>query len=172
MALFDFLATMNSTTMILFLLVFLLFVMSMKKALSIAWNAVWIAGISVIFPVVMNKLFDFSIPTDVDSLMSFMILGLGAYFIWLVASSVYKVLEEVEKVTSKIPKPTVPQIPHEGKHVEKETKSRNSDREKELDKREEELRKREEHVRWMSKLEQSKKSKKRNDDDDYAEMKD
>jgi hypothetical protein len=170
---FDFLTNLDSTSFFLLLIVFMLFVMSMKKALSVMWNAVWIAGISVIFPIVMNKLFDFAIPTDMDSLLSFMLLGLGVYFVYLVGQAIYKMLQEVEKVTAKIPKPKI-NLP-KGEHHENKEKyaeiREESTREKDLKKREEELKKKEEHLAWMSKLEQSKKVRSKNEDD-YAVLED
>ena len=117
MALFEFLSTLDSTNFLLLAIIFILFVVSAKKSMSIVINIVWAAGVSLLFPVVMNKFLGFDIPTDINTLVSFMLLGVGAYFLYLVASSIYKALGIAEKAFNKIPKPSV-SLPKGGGHTQ------------------------------------------------------
>ncbi len=160
---FEFLSNLDTTTLFLLLVIFVLFILSMKKIFSIIMKAVWIAVISVLFPIVMNRFFGFDIPTDADSLISFLLLGLGIYFIYLIAKSVYRALGLAEKVVKKT-------IPHrekkEAKRWEKETdkgekESRATARQedKELEEREKELIEKERQIAWKASLEESKKAK-------------
>ncbi|HIG96963.1 MAG TPA: hypothetical protein HA230_01300 [Candidatus Aenigmarchaeota archaeon] len=145
---FEFLSNLNTTTAFLLLIIFILFVVSMKKAFSIILNAVWIVIAAILFPVVMNRFFGFDIPIDRDSMISFILLGLTVYFVYLVGKSIYKVLGMAEKAAKKVP------LPRGEKKVkdEKEEKPVKTDkkREKELEEREKELQKKEQQIRFAS----------------------
>lgn len=169
---FDFLSSLDTTTMFLLLIIFILFVLSMKRVFSIIKNAIFIAVASILFPIVMNSFFGFNIPTDTDSIVSFILLGLGLYFIYMLGKSVYKVLKLGEGVAKKV----VPKIERGKKKDDKQDNKKDDDdeyeeREKELDKREKELRQQEKEVRFRSAIGASK-PKKKNADDDYVELKD
>ena len=93
---------------------------------------------------------------DTDSIISFILLGLGVYFVYLVAKSVYKALKFTEKFAKeKIPKIESPKK-EKPEREEKEDKKENKKREKELEKREKELSKREQEVRWASAVQKNK----------------
>ena len=174
---FDFLSSLDTTTMFLLLIIFILFVLSMKRVFSIIKNAIFIAVASILFPIVMNSFFGFNIPTDTDSIVSFILLGLGLYFIYMLGKSVYKVLKLGEGVAKRV----VPKIESGKKKDDKQDNKKDDDdeyeeREKELDKREKELRQQEKEVRWKSAIGASHSKatgkKPKNEDDDYVELKD
>ena len=177
MALFDFLANLDATNLFLLLIIFVLFVLSMKKAFSIVINTVWAAGVSLLFPVVMNRLLGFDIPMDPDTLLTFMIVGVGIYFVYVLATSVYKILGIAQKAVAKVPKPHI-SLP---KGVDKESKKESQLRERELRLQERELKLKEKeakrsdsHGKWMARVEESKtpKTSKKKPVDGYVELKD
>lgn len=171
---FEFLSSLDTTTLFLVLIIFILFVLSMKRIMSIVMNAVWIAVASVLFPIVMNRFLGYDIPMDPDSIISFMLLGLGLYFAYLVGKSVYKMLSIAEKGVKK----AVPERgKKEGKEKEEKEKGTDSDkkelkkRQKELEEREKELQKKEQEVRWRQAVE-SGKGPRGYDEREYAVIKD
>lgn len=171
---FDFLGSIDTTTLFLLLIIFILFVLSMKRVFSIIKNAIFIAVASILFPVVMNSFFGFNIPTDTDSIVSFILLGLGLYFIYMLGKSVYKVLKLGESVAKKV----VPKVERDKKKKDdkddKEDKEEysHSERKKELDKREKELRKQEQEVRFRSAIGAGKSKPKGYDENEYVDLKD
>ena len=170
---FDFLSSMDTTTLFLLLIIFILFVLSMKRVFSIIKNAIFIAVASILFPIVMNSFFGFNIPTDTDSIVSFILLGLGLYFIYMLGKSIYKVLKLGEGAAKKV----IPKIDHEKKgkkekHDDEEDEQYDfKEREKKLEKREKELKQQEREVRFRSAIGAGK-PKKKNEDDDYVTLED
>ena len=171
---FDFLSSLNTTTLFLLVIIFILFVLSMKKVFSMVLNAVWISVAAILFPILMNKFLGFDIPIDRDSLISFVLLGLVIYFIYLVGKSIYKMLRVTEGVAKKV----IPKMEkREKKKESKEDKHEEEDddlkeREKDLKKKEKDLRKQEQEIRWKSALEASKAKGKVHKDDDYVMISD
>ncbi|HLD38843.1 MAG TPA: hypothetical protein VJB05_00855 [archaeon] len=165
---FEFLSNLDTTTLFLLLIIFILFVVSMKKAFSIILNAVWIVIAAILFPVVMNRFLGFDIPIDRDSMFSFILLGLSVYFVYLIGKSIYKVLGMAEKAAKKVP------VPHGEKKVkEKEEKEERPDkndkkREKELEEREKDLQKKEQQIRFASAIQ--KKRRPGSWEKDYLEL--
>lgn len=146
---FEFLSNLDTTTMFLLLIIFILFVVSMKKAFSIILNAVWIVIAAILFPVVMNRFFGFDIPIDRDSMFSFILLGLGIYFVYLVGKSIYKILGMAEKAAKKVPVPHIEKKAKEKDEEEPDKKDKSEKkREKELEARERELQKKEQQIRF------------------------
>src|SRR3989344_4652172 len=137
---FEFLSSLDTMTAFLLLVIFILFVFSMKK----------------VFSVVMNRFFGFDIPIDSDSLISFVLLGIGVYFVYLVAKSLYKVLGMAERAGKKY----MPKGKKEEPEREPEEKADNKkykEMEKELKEREKELAKKEHEIQWKSNLQKEKK---------------
>lgn len=178
---FEFLSNLDTTTTFLLLIIFILFVLAMKKILGIIKNAIIIAVAAVLFPIVMNRFFGYDIPMDPDSIISFMLLGLGIYFAYLVGKSVYKMLSLAEKAAKRVKPEKKPKEKgdkedrkgNEEKLARKEEKSAKKEekaKRKELEEREKELAKREKEVAWKTTLEESKKPKS-NWTEDYAEIK-
>lgn len=161
---------MGTPTVFLLLIIFVLFVLSMKKVFSIVLNAVWISIAAILFPILMNRFLGFDIPIDRDSLISFVLLGLTVYFIYLIGKSIYRML----KVTEGVAKKVMPKMEKKEKK-EKEDKYEHDDikgREKELRKKEKELQKRGQEIRWKTAIETNKTKKKPYDDEkDYVVLK-
>ncbi|MBI4174463.1 MAG: hypothetical protein HY517_02360 [Candidatus Aenigmarchaeota archaeon] len=155
---FEFLSNLDTTTTFLLLIIFILFVLAMKKIMGILKNAVIIAFAAVLFPIVMNRFFGYDIPMDPDSIVSFILLGLGVYFVYLIAKAIYSMLKLAERFAKeKVPKIERPAKEKEEK--EEKTGKKDKKREKELEEKERELEKREQELRWKEKIE----SKKRRD---------
>lgn len=80
--------------------VFILFVLTIKKMKKIVFNALWISLAAVLFPIAMNRLLGFSIPVDANSIIFYLTIGLGAYFLYLFARAVHTTLGIAEKIAS------------------------------------------------------------------------
>src|SRR3990167_7608704 len=145
---FEFLSSLDTMTAFLLLVIFILFVFSMKKVFSVLMNLVVIGAVSLLFPVVMNRFFGFDIPIDSDSLISFVLLGIGVYFVYLVAKSLYKVLGIAERAGKKY-------MPERKQKREERAGNKYKEMEKELKGREKELAKKEHEIQWKSKLQRS-----------------
>lgn len=85
-------------------LVFILFVLSIKKLKKIVFNALWISLAAVLFPIAMNRMFGLAVAVDAGSIIFYLTIGLGAYFVYLLARSVYTVLGIAEKAASPLAK--------------------------------------------------------------------
>ncbi len=90
--------SLDSMTMFLMLVAFIVFIFVIKRIFSIVMNLLIICIVSLIFPFVMNHFFNFSLPTDIASLLTFMGLGVAVYLVYILASSVYKTLGIFEKI--------------------------------------------------------------------------
>ena len=90
------LASLSTTELALIVIVFILFVVALKKALSILKNALYVAVASVIFPI-LARFLGFPIATDANSIIFFLTLGLGLYAVYVIAHSVYTILGYAEK---------------------------------------------------------------------------
>jgi len=167
---FEFLSSMDTTTIFLLLIIFILAVLSMKKIFSLVMNAVFIGVASILIPVIMNRFFGFDIPIDRDSMISFVLLGLGIYFVYLVGRSLYKVLGMAERTAKKVPLPKMERKPKE-EPEEKEDKSEVKKKEKELKEREKELASRERQARFTAAI-QNKQTNIKKKKDDYVTLKD
>lgn len=158
---FEFLSNLDATTTFLLLIIFILFILAMKKVMGILKNAVIIAVAAVMFPIVMNRFFGYDIPMDPDSIVSFILLGLGIYFVYLLARSIYHILKFTERFAKdkaeKIPK--IESGKKEKDDKEEKPEKRDKEKERELKEREKELTKREQELKWKEKIE----SKKRKD---------
>ncbi len=83
---------------ILLAIIFILFVVAIKKTMKILFNALIIVIAAVLFPIFMNKIFDVPFAIDADSILFYVMIGLGAYFIYILAKTVYFALTALEKV--------------------------------------------------------------------------
>ncbi len=95
-------SNLGVTEFALIIIIFILFVLGLRKALSIIKNAIFIAVASVLFPIAA-KLFGFPVATDAESIIFFLTLGLGLYAVYVIARSVYTVLGVAEKAVKKSP---------------------------------------------------------------------
>jgi len=92
----EFLSGLNNIQVLL-IIIFVLFVFSIKKVLSVALNSLWIAAAAVLAPIILNRIFSLPMAIDTDSLIFYMMLGLGAYMIYLLGKAVYILLGMAEK---------------------------------------------------------------------------
>lgn len=91
-----------SITHIFLGIIFILFVLSIKKLKKIVFNALLIAVAAVLFPIVMNAVFGLPLSIDGTSIIFYMTVGLGAYFLYLFSKAVYVTLGVAEKAASPI----------------------------------------------------------------------
>ena len=96
------LSNLSITEFALIIVIFVLFVLGLKKTMKIAKNAIFVAVASVLFPVIARFL-GFPIAADADSIIFFLTLGLGLYAIYVIAWSVYTVLGAAERGMKKTP---------------------------------------------------------------------
>ncbi len=101
----DIIGVLGSTNTTILLILFVMFVFSMKKVLSVLINAMWIVAASAVFPMVANKFLGFPIAIDGNSILFFVTAGLGLYAIYILAASIYKVLGIFEKGGTEIVRP-------------------------------------------------------------------
>ena len=85
------------TYLLLILGMFVTFIFLMKKVMKTIITVIWIAFASLAFPFVMNSFFGMSIPMDLNSVIFFVTLGVGMYFIYIFAKIIYTVLGFAEK---------------------------------------------------------------------------
>ena len=93
----DIVGILGNTNTTLLLIVFVLFIFSMKKVLSVLINAMWIVAGSAVFPILANKILGLPVAIDGNSILFFVTTGLGLYALYILASSIYKVLGIFEK---------------------------------------------------------------------------
>ncbi len=95
-------SNLGVTEFALIIIIFVLFVLGLKKTLNVVKNAIFIAVASILFPIVARFL-GFPVAADAESIIFFLTLGLGLYAVYLIARSVYTVLGVAEKALKKSP---------------------------------------------------------------------
>lgn len=158
------------TTNPLFLgVVFILFVLSIKKLKKIVFNALWIGAAAVLFPIAMNRLFGLPLATDANSIIFYLTFGLGAYFIYLFARSVYTVLGAAEKIFSPITRRVKNvSVKKRDKKIDKLLKNKEKE---EKQKKEESMEKKDARLEKLSR-EHEKRKKSKEYSNDYVVLKD
>ena len=160
--LMSFISPLTSNPVFIILL-FLAFVVMLKKLKSLTFNILWIIVAAVLFPVVMNKAFSFAIATDIDSILLYMTAGIGAYVLYLAVKSMLGIGSLLGKLLS----PITHLFGSRDKRVDKLLKNKKKE---EKAKKEEEKKKREEERRFE---EISRKSQKqRKNEEEYLELAD
>jgi hypothetical protein len=96
------LSNLSITEFALIIVIFVLFVLGLRKTMKIVKNAIFVAVASVLFPIIARFL-GFPIAADADSIIFFLTLGLGLYAIYVIAWSVYTVLGIAERSMKKTP---------------------------------------------------------------------
>ena len=94
----EFLSGLDSTMLIFVVVALIIFIFLIRKIFSIVFNLFIVAIISAAFPFVMNYFLNYNLPTDMNSLISFLTLGVTIYVLYVVATLVYKTLGIFEKV--------------------------------------------------------------------------
>jgi len=72
--------------------IFILFIIIVRKTVKILLSAIWIAIISAIFPVAANYLLGFTFPLNIDTFIFFITLGVGLFALYLFAKLIYGIL--------------------------------------------------------------------------------
>ncbi|MBI2578772.1 MAG: hypothetical protein HYW26_03615 [Candidatus Aenigmarchaeota archaeon] len=128
--------------------VFILFVLAIKRVTNILMNCVWITVAAVLLPLIANKIFGFPVPADADSLLFYIALGVGGYFVFILASSVYRILDIAERESKPVTGLLGGLFSRARKSIsESAAKRRIKDEEKRARKEEERKRKEEEKVK-------------------------
>jgi len=92
----EFINSIGTFNLMLIIFVFIIFLVLMRKLIKTVINIVWISAASALFPLVLNFL-GFSVPLKLDTILFFLILGLGLYFIYILGKIIYTMLGIVEK---------------------------------------------------------------------------
>ena len=95
-------SNLGITEFALIIVIFVLFVLGLRKALGIIKNAIFIAVASILFPIAARFL-GLPVATDAESIIFFLTLGLGLYAVYVIARSVYTILGVAEKAVKKGP---------------------------------------------------------------------
>ncbi len=139
---FDFVSQLGTMNLLLVLAVFVVFIFLMKKVMKTLLNMIWISIASAAFPFVLGFM-GYSVPLNIDTIIFFIIMGIGLYFIYIFARIVYTALGIIEKGAKIVAFP-----------VTQHSKSR---KEKTQKKMEEFIKEREQQQKEMEKLEKEKK---------------
>jgi predicted membrane protein len=98
---FEFLQGMSTTNALLIIVIFVIFIIAVKKIIGVIKNIVIIAVAAMIFPIIAQRFLGIAVPTDTNSLLGFVALGIGLYLIYIVVRVVYKLLKLGTKVAPK-----------------------------------------------------------------------
>lgn len=95
-------ASFLNSNFVFLAIIFIFFVLSLKKSTKIVMNAALVSTGFVVVPLLLNKAFSIPVPTDGVSVLHFMLIGLLVYFVWLIGKSIYTVLGNTEKFLKKL----------------------------------------------------------------------
>lgn len=98
----EFLSNPSTTDILMFLVLFLLFVMSIKKMMNLLTNIILVSVAAVLIPVLASRLIGLPIPTDSGSLITYAGMGILAYFIYMAGKYVMRGARTAGKVGSKL----------------------------------------------------------------------
>lgn len=98
---FEFLSQLDTTSSFLIIIAFILFMLSVKKALGMIKNAIIIAIASALFPIIGSRFLGLPIATDGETIISFITLGLLVYFAYILASAVHRGISFLERGAKK-----------------------------------------------------------------------
>ncbi len=116
--------------LIIVVAIFVLFLFISKKIVKTVLNIVWITAASAAFPFTMRFL-GFSFSTDINSVMFFVVLGLGLYFLYMLARIVYALLGAAEKSARFVAYPLRSAKKHKEEKMKKKVEKFVKEREKE-----------------------------------------
>ena len=92
----EFIQNLGIVNMIIILIIFAIFLVLTKKIIKTIINMVLISVVSVVFPFIL-KFLGFPVPLNLDTILFFLVLGLGLYFIYIIGRIIYIILGFVEK---------------------------------------------------------------------------
>jgi len=94
---FGFSVSVSFQELIVLAVILAAFLVITRKIVKTIFNMIWISVASAIFPFIMRFLgFDFS--TDFNSVLFFVVFGIGLYAVYMLARIVYVLLGVVEKI--------------------------------------------------------------------------
>lgn len=88
----DFLVSLGPVNFIVITAALVVFIYWFKSLISLLKGCFFVGIASAIFPVAAVKFFGFSMTLNVDTLVGFVSLGLGLYFIFMFGKTVHRVL--------------------------------------------------------------------------------
>jgi hypothetical protein len=124
----EFIQGIGTFNLLIIVLIFIVFLVMVKKVIKTAINMVLIAVGSIMFPVMLHLL-GFSVPFNLDTILFFLMLGLGLYFLYLLGKIIYSMLSVVEKSAKVVTYP----FRDKDKGLEKKVKKIMEEKEKEKD---------------------------------------
>lgn len=77
--------------------VFIGFIYLISKAMKAVFHIVWISGISALFPILANRFLGYTFPLNMNTFLSFIVIGVGIFLGYKVVKIVYIGLAIVEK---------------------------------------------------------------------------
>lgn len=91
--------TINMATpeLVAVIIIFVVFLVLMKKVIKVLFNILWIVLASAAFPVVLNVFFAFQLPLNLETVLFFIMIGIGLYFVYMVGKIIYSLLSLAEK---------------------------------------------------------------------------
>ena len=97
----EFLQNFSTTDALLIVILLILFIIFIKKLIALIKNVVIISIACLIFPILVNRFLDLSLPTDLNSMIGYVTLGLAAYVIYTVLKTGYGILRIGSKILPK-----------------------------------------------------------------------
>jgi hypothetical protein len=79
------------------LLIFIIFIVLVRKLIKIAMSAVWIGFVSALFPLFLKFGLGMDIPLNFGTFVYYITFGLGLFCIYILASLIYKMLGAFER---------------------------------------------------------------------------
>lgn len=136
----------DTAYLLLILIIFAVFVLLMKKVIKTVINMLWIALASAAFPFVLNMLIGMSLPINLNTIILFVTIGIGMYFIYLLGKIIYTMLSVAEKGAKAVAYPITYRSRKKKEEVEKkmgEFIQERDEQQKEAEKQEKEAEKQE-----------------------------
>ncbi|MBI2173257.1 MAG: hypothetical protein HYT73_03560, partial [Candidatus Aenigmarchaeota archaeon] len=88
----EFIASLGIPNVVVMVAALVVFIYWFKSMISLIKGAFFVGIASAVFPIAANKLFGIPIPLNIETLVSYVLLGLGLYFIYMFGRTVYRVL--------------------------------------------------------------------------------
>ena len=101
----EFIASLGIPNVVVMVAALAVFIYWFKSMMSLIKGAFFVGIASAVFPIAANKLFGIPIPLNIETLVSFVLLGVGLYFIYMFGRTVYRVLSIAGKSVSFLSRP-------------------------------------------------------------------
>jgi hypothetical protein len=120
----EFIQEIGTFSLVLILLLFVVFLVLVKKVVKTIINIVIVSAASAAFPLVLRFL-GFPVLLSIDTILFFLVLGLGLYMFYLLGKIIYSALGIVEKSAK------IVTYPFRGNELEKKVEKLMEKKEKE-----------------------------------------